>query len=201
MRKARRWNSLISSESSFPALSTFPCSHQRNLSVCERRQKPERRFHVVCTPFDLCSRPFLRRLTTGNGVERTVPCLWISIYYGNWCFITSDAELIAVVLYCSSKCGFPCFPKAPVLPIAGPILQKSDIHDLDSTYPLCEMPTVSSKYLWYTMCWKVILVTGSYHRFSSVANHSLRHFSRASSFSRGVRQATCMGKVSNVFYE
>jgi hypothetical protein len=42
-------------------------------------------------------------------------------------------------------------------------------------------------------------VLGSNHLFFSVASHELRFFSSASSFSSGVRQATCMVRFSNMF--
>lgn len=44
-----------------------------------------------------------------------------------------------------------------------------------------------------------MLVDGSNHRFSSVSNHSFKQRSSASSFSRGVRQETCIERFSVVF--
>jgi len=68
------------------------------------------------------------------------------------------------------------------------------------THLLCAMPMVRLRYRWNSICCKVMFVLGSNHRFSSVDSHSFIAVSNASSFSKGVRHATCIVKFSKVFY-
>lgn len=58
---------------------------------------------------------------------------------------------------------------------------------------------VISKYRWFSIFEYESEVLGSNHLFSSVDNHSFRCVSSMSSFARGVRQATCMVRFSNIF--